>query len=89
MAGRTLRSGVLGAQRPRCRDKSSLARRGDRRRPSDVREVSAAEAGPVLKRYVAVATPTRPYFSADKDAPVEDFVAEADRHPGDRTRSDR
>jgi deazaflavin-dependent oxidoreductase (nitroreductase family) len=58
----------------------SLARRGDRRDYA-VREVSAAEAGPVLKRYVAVATATRPYFSADKDAPVEDFVAEADRHP--------
>jgi hypothetical protein len=28
-----------------------------------------------------VATATRPYFAADKDAPVEDFVAEADRHP--------
>jgi hypothetical protein len=35
----------------------------------------------VLKRYVAVATVTRPYFSADKDAPVEELVAEADRHP--------
>jgi deazaflavin-dependent oxidoreductase (nitroreductase family) len=58
----------------------SLARRGDRRDYA-VREVSAAEAGPVLKRYVAVATATRPYFAADKDAPVEDFVAEADRHP--------
>jgi deazaflavin-dependent oxidoreductase (nitroreductase family) len=46
-----------------------------------VRELPAAEAGPVLKRYVAVATATRPYFAADQDAPVEDFVAEADRHP--------
>jgi deazaflavin-dependent oxidoreductase (nitroreductase family) len=58
----------------------SLARRRDRREYA-VREVPAAEAGPVLKRYVAVATATRPYFGADKDAPVEDFVAEADRHP--------
>lgn len=58
----------------------SLARRGDRRDYA-VREVSAAEAGPILKRYVAVAAATRPYFGADKDAPVEDFVAEADRHP--------
>ena len=38
-------------------------------------------AGPVLKGYVGVATATRPYLQADKDAPVEDFVAEADRHP--------
>jgi deazaflavin-dependent oxidoreductase (nitroreductase family) len=57
-----------------------VGRRGDRR-DYLVREVPAGEAGPVLKRYVAVATATRPYFAADKDAPVEDFVAEADRHP--------
>lgn len=58
----------------------TLGRRGGRRDYA-VREVGAGEAGPVLKRYVAVATATRPYFAADKDAPVEDFVAEADRHP--------
>lgn len=58
----------------------TLGRRGDRRDYA-VREVPAGEAGPVLKRYVGVATATRPYFRADKDAPVEDFVAEADRHP--------
>jgi deazaflavin-dependent oxidoreductase (nitroreductase family) len=58
----------------------TLRRRGDRREYA-LREVPAGEAGPVLKRYVAVATATRPYFQADKDAPVEDFVAEADRHP--------
>lgn len=46
-----------------------------------IREASAVEAGPVLKRYVAVATATREYFRADKDSPVEQFVAEADRHP--------
>ncbi len=46
-----------------------------------VREVTAGEAGPVLKCYVGVAATTRPYFQADKDAPVEDFVAEAGRHP--------
>ena len=46
-----------------------------------VREVSSQEAGPVLKRYVRIATATRPYFRATVDSPVEDFVAEADRHP--------
>jgi deazaflavin-dependent oxidoreductase (nitroreductase family) len=46
-----------------------------------IREVSAQEAGPVLKRYVRIASATRPYFQAAKDSPVEDFVAEADRHP--------
>lgn len=58
----------------------SLARRRERRDYA-VREVPAAEAGPVLKRYVAVASATRPYFGARKDAPVEDLVAEVDRHP--------
>ncbi len=45
------------------------------------REVGADEAGPVLKRYVAVATKTRAQFQATKDSPVGDFVAEAARHP--------
>ena len=58
----------------------TLGRRGDRRDYA-VREVPAGEAGPVLKRYVGVATATRPYFQADKDSPVEEFAAEADRHP--------
>jgi deazaflavin-dependent oxidoreductase (nitroreductase family) len=71
---------VSWVRNARAAGRVSLARRGDRRDYA-VREVSAAEAGPVLKRYLTVATATRPYFSADKDAPVEDFVAEADRHP--------
>jgi hypothetical protein len=58
----------------------TLRRRLDTREYT-VREVSAQEAGPVLKRYVGIATATRPYFVATKDSPVEDFVAEADRHP--------
>jgi deazaflavin-dependent oxidoreductase (nitroreductase family) len=71
---------VSWVRNARAAGRVSLARRGDRRDYA-VREVPAAEAGPVLKRYVAVATATRPYFGADKDSPVEDFVAEADRHP--------
>jgi deazaflavin-dependent oxidoreductase (nitroreductase family) len=46
-----------------------------------IREVGADEAGPVLKRYLAVTGPPRAYFRASKDAPVAEFVAEADRHP--------
>ena len=57
-----------------------LGRRGERRDYA-VREVPPRDAGPVLKRYVGIATATRPYFQASKDSPVEDFVAEADRHP--------
>ena len=46
-----------------------------------IREVTAQEAGPVLKSYLAVATATRPYFKATKDSPIADFIAEADHHP--------
>jgi hypothetical protein len=53
---------------------------GRTKRANVVREVGAAEAGPVLKRYVAVAPKTRPQFDA-KDSPVEQFIQEADRHP--------
>ena len=55
-------------------------RHGRARRDYAVREVGPSEAGPVLKRYVGVATKTRPCFQAG-DSPVEDFVAEAERHP--------
>ena len=56
-------------------------RYGRNTRDYAIREVSPGEAGPVLKRYVAIAAITRPYFRAGKDSPVDDFVAEADRHP--------
>jgi deazaflavin-dependent oxidoreductase (nitroreductase family) len=46
-----------------------------------IREVRPDEAGPILKRYIAIASATRPYFQAGKDSPVGDFVAEAHRHP--------
>ena len=46
-----------------------------------IREVGPEEAAPVLKRYIGIAGAARPYFQASKDSPVEDFVAEAQRHP--------
>jgi hypothetical protein len=69
-----------GSTTPGAAGRVTLRRRGDRQTYA-IHEVPAPQAGPVLKRYVAIATATRPYFQADKDAPVEDFVAEADRHP--------
>ena len=45
------------------------------------REAVADEAGPVLKRYVAVAPLVLPYFTAKPDDPAEAFAAEAERHP--------
>jgi deazaflavin-dependent oxidoreductase (nitroreductase family) len=58
----------------------SLTRRRDTRHYI-IREASADEAGPVLQRYVRLAPSTRQAFQATKDSPVQDFVAEADRHP--------
>jgi deazaflavin-dependent oxidoreductase (nitroreductase family) len=46
-----------------------------------IRELPPADAGPVLKRYVRIASATRPYFRARKDSPVDEFIAEAHRHP--------
>jgi len=56
-------------------------RRGRDRRDYTLRQLPPAEAGPVLQRYVRVASATWPYFQANKDSPVADFIAEADRHP--------
>ena len=56
-------------------------RHGRETRDYKVRVAQPDEAAPVLKRYVGVATRTRACFEATKDSPVEDFVAEADRHP--------
>lgn len=65
----------------RADDRVVLRRRFDRS-SYVVREVTDAErAGPVLKEYARVATAARPYFQADKDAPVAEFVAEAGHHP--------
>jgi hypothetical protein len=56
-------------------------RHGRDTRDYTIRELAPAEAGPVLKRYLAVASATRPYFQATKHSPVAEFVAEAHRHP--------
>ncbi len=62
-------------------DPRVLLRRGLARHVYVVRAASAQEAGPVLRQYVRLSAPTRPYFAATLDSPVADFVAEADRHP--------
>lgn len=46
-----------------------------------VREASAHEAGPVLERYLAIATKVRSRFPVSRDAPVEEFIAVAPRYP--------
>ncbi|PRY64318.1 deazaflavin-dependent oxidoreductase (nitroreductase family) [Glaciihabitans tibetensis] len=44
-------------------------------------EAGPSEAGAVLKHYLSVAVSARPYFRADRTAPVSDFAAEASEHP--------
>ena len=56
-------------------------RRGRDRHDYTLRQLPAAQAGPILQRYLRLAPATRPYFQASKDSPVGDFIAEADRHP--------
>ncbi|MGD9705189.1 MAG: nitroreductase family deazaflavin-dependent oxidoreductase [Acidimicrobiia bacterium] len=56
-------------------------RRGRRSDTYRIREITAAEAGPILKHYVAVASATRPYFLAGTAAPTSEFIAEAHLHP--------
>jgi deazaflavin-dependent oxidoreductase (nitroreductase family) len=56
-------------------------RRGRDRHDYTLRQLPAAQAGPILQHYIRLAPATRPYFQASKDSPVADFIAEADRHP--------
>jgi deazaflavin-dependent oxidoreductase (nitroreductase family) len=55
--------------------------RGRTKKTYAIRQALPPEAGPILKRYVQIASATRPYFAASIDAPVAAFIAEADRHP--------
>ncbi len=56
-------------------------RRGRRSETLEIEEVSAAEAAPVLRRYVRQVAVTRPFFDADPDSPIETFEAEAAHRP--------
>ena len=71
---------VSWVRNARASGRVSLTRRRDTR-DYTIREVSPDVAGPVLQRYIRIAPSTRPYFQAGKHSPVEDFAAEADRHP--------
>ncbi len=56
-------------------------RRGRQAETVAVVEVGPEESAPVLQRYVAEVPITRPYFGVRPDAPLDDFRAEAHRHP--------
>lgn len=55
--------------------------RGKRSETMPIRELSPAEAAPVLHRYIERVPITRPYFDAKPDSPLSDFISEASRHP--------
>ena len=46
-----------------------------------ITEAGAADAAPVLKKYVTNVPVTRPYFDVRPDDPVSAFEAEASHHP--------
>jgi hypothetical protein len=46
-----------------------------------VREVSPAEAAPVLSHYLELVPVVRPYFGMGPDAPIEALAARAEQHP--------
>jgi deazaflavin-dependent oxidoreductase (nitroreductase family) len=46
-----------------------------------IEEVDAETAAPVLREYLSKTPVTKPFFDASKNSPLEDFTAEAPRHP--------
>ena len=55
--------------------------RGRHAETVSLRALSAAEAAPVLQRYVTRVPITRPYFDVTPDSPLVAFESEAARHP--------
>jgi deazaflavin-dependent oxidoreductase (nitroreductase family) len=56
-------------------------RRGRRIEEVTVVELGPQQAAPVLRAYMTKARIVRPYFDVTPESPIEDFVAEAPRHP--------
>ena len=46
-----------------------------------IEEVGSEEAAPVLREYLKRTPIVKPYFDAGRNSPLEEFAAEADRHP--------
>lgn len=55
--------------------------RGRESHQFDVEEAEAADAVPVLRKYMAEVRVTRPYFDATSESPDEEVAAELPRHP--------
>lgn len=61
--------------------KQVMLNKGRKSETLQIEEVSAQEAAPVLKAYIAKEPITRPYFDAGADSSLAEFAAEASRHP--------
>ncbi len=55
--------------------------RGERVEEITVREIAADEAAPVLKRYLRSNSVVRPFFDVRPESSLDEFAAEAHRHP--------
>jgi deazaflavin-dependent oxidoreductase (nitroreductase family) len=55
--------------------------RGHRSETVAIVELPPEESAPVLKAYLRRISVVRPFFDVRPDSPLEDFVAEAPRHP--------
>jgi deazaflavin-dependent oxidoreductase (nitroreductase family) len=51
-----------------------------------VEEVDAETAAPILREYLRKTPVTKTYFDANAESPLEEFAAEASRHPVFRVR---
>jgi hypothetical protein len=56
-------------------------KRGRRSETVRIVELSAEDAAPVLKKYLAQVPIVRPFFDVTPKSNIQDFVAEASRHP--------
>ena len=56
-------------------------RRGRRSEEVGVGEVGPTEAAPILREYLRKFPVVAPFFDAKRGAPLEEFAAEASRHP--------
>ena len=58
----------------------TLTRRGHSEEVAIV-ELSPPESAPVLQRYIVEQPITRKFFQVTPESPIEEFIAEAPRHP--------
>jgi deazaflavin-dependent oxidoreductase (nitroreductase family) len=61
--------------------KQAILTRRRRSQPVRLRELSSAEAAPVLKQYLTQVHVVQPYFDVTPESSLQAFKAEAARHP--------